>query len=281
VQYLGAGGVTRTSAVSPAGDAVTVTNGTAFVFMLGTTCDPNNPDTNGDGVPDGREWLLGNDLFGDDADGDGFPDSYELASGTDPNNPDTDGDGICDGDEPLYPDGTTPASVDADGLTLAEKLRRGLPWGADCSSDADGDGWEDYLETLAGTSPADPADSPDSGGGTPKLFAMTVSVSRRLSAPAVLWAGLSNRVLRGPGTHVFYLRSGVMHGISLFGPADAPGSLSVSFSDPLATLLDDGGVFGGAGGGVSPQGLPAGPESRPWERVLPRRGAKQDPDRRV
>ncbi len=82
--------------------------------------DPDNPDTDGDGIIDGLEGLF--DVDGDgvlnpldpgnldpcvpsetfptcDADNDGATYAEELAAGTDPNNPDTDGDGIPDGAE--------------------------------------------------------------------------------------------------------------------------------------------------------------------------------------
>jgi hypothetical protein len=76
-------------------------------LLLGT--NPNNVDTDGDGIPDGievrRGWnptngaspgLAGSDI---DTDRDGLPDVVELIIGTDPNIPDTDGDRIKDGYE--------------------------------------------------------------------------------------------------------------------------------------------------------------------------------------
>jgi hypothetical protein len=56
--------------------------------------DPNNPDTDGDGLCDGQEILIG----------------------TDPNKPDTDGDGASDGDE-VNNGGTDPLDP-TDGITL-------------------------------------------------------------------------------------------------------------------------------------------------------------------
>jgi len=65
--------------------------------VLGT--DYENKDTDGDGIEDGIEWQMGyttsnpDDTPPDppswdvDTDGDGFTDAYEVAKGTDPNNP--------------------------------------------------------------------------------------------------------------------------------------------------------------------------------------------------
>ncbi|WP_268235746.1 hypothetical protein, partial [Enterococcus wangshanyuanii] len=75
--------------------------------------DPLNPDTDGDGVPDGKELELGTDPLNPDTDGDGVPDGKELELDTDPLNPDTDGDGVPDGKELEL--GTDPLNPDTDG----------------------------------------------------------------------------------------------------------------------------------------------------------------------
>ncbi len=68
-------------------------------MVLGT--DPNDPDTDADGVMDGSEiFVFGIDPLDPDTDGDGLSDGDEVNThGTDPLNPDTDGGGILDGDE--------------------------------------------------------------------------------------------------------------------------------------------------------------------------------------
>lgn len=68
-------------------------------LLLGT--DPNNPDTDGDGLLDGIEVHTWNtNPLKTDTDRDGLSDGQEINMGTDPNNPDTDGDGIPDGVDP-------------------------------------------------------------------------------------------------------------------------------------------------------------------------------------
>lgn len=81
-------------------------------FQNGT--DPNNPDTDGDGILDGDEvHKYHTNPLKADTDGDGLTDAEEIRLGTDPLNPDTDGDGIPDGIEvklglnPLVADPTT------------------------------------------------------------------------------------------------------------------------------------------------------------------------------
>jgi cell wall-associated NlpC family hydrolase len=116
-------------------------------LIIGT--DPNNPDTDGDGISEGYELLeLGTDPDNPDSDGDGAIDSAELVRGTDPTSADSDQDGKVDG-------GDTSGDTDGDGLT--EMLERILGTRAD-SIDSDGDGSTDYFEYVAGLDPLDPLD---------------------------------------------------------------------------------------------------------------------------
>ena len=102
-----------------------------------------------------------------DSDGDGLPDIYENMIGTDLNNPDTDGDGLTDYQE-VYITGTDPtkydsvtegvsdadADSDSDGLTNAQEIELGTDPRND---DTDNDGLSDYDEiNIYGTDPLVP-----------------------------------------------------------------------------------------------------------------------------
>jgi serine/threonine protein kinase len=82
--------------------------------------DPNNPDTDGDGLNDGQEVNQhGTNPKQQDSDGDTLIDGAEVNDhGTSPTNPDTDGDGVPDGVEvssgtdPKLPPTATPLPTD-------------------------------------------------------------------------------------------------------------------------------------------------------------------------
>ena len=79
--------------------------------MLGT--NPNNPDSDNDGISDGDEQTTGTDPNDDDTDDDGISDGDELIIGSDPNDADSDDDGLNDRDE--VANGTDPNDEDTDG----------------------------------------------------------------------------------------------------------------------------------------------------------------------
>mgnify|MGYP000335992834 CR=1 FL=1 len=156
--------------------------------------DPLNPDTDGDGMPDGweiehglnatwagdasmdadgdnltnlGEYLNNTDPFDNDTDDDGLTDGIEVELGTDPISVDSDGDGLPDGwevDYGLDPLDGSDASVDSDGdgLTNLEEYRHGTD---PTNADSDGDGLPDGWEVGYGLDPLDGSDaSVDSDG---------------------------------------------------------------------------------------------------------------------
>lgn len=127
----------------------------------------SSPDDSGSPVSETPDpGLAWEDLK--DSDGDGLPDAKEFEVGTDPESPDTDGDGLDDLYEliqsitdPLSPttyDGVHDSEVDLDkdGLSLTEEAVLGTDM---LERDTDADGIDDGDEVAAGTDPLD-KDSP-------------------------------------------------------------------------------------------------------------------------
>ena len=103
--------------------------------------NPENPDSNGNGVPDGAE----------DSDGDGINNCLEIFLGTDPGRSDTDGDGLNDRQE-VYDTGTDPLRTDTDGDDLSDGDE--LAQGTDAfDRDTDNDGWTDGIEVFLRSDP--------------------------------------------------------------------------------------------------------------------------------
>ncbi len=78
-------------------------DGLADLDEIDYNTDPNNDDTDGDGIVDGTEvYTSGTDPLNDDTDYDGIVDGTEVyTSGTDPLNWDSDGNGVSDGFDDL------------------------------------------------------------------------------------------------------------------------------------------------------------------------------------
>jgi len=103
-----------------------------------------------------------------DEDGDGLPDSWELAFGLDPLDPtdansmDSDQDLLSAMEEFLAATNPVDPDSDGDGLPDGYELSYGLnpTYGADALLDLDGDGYTNLDEFLAGTDPESSTDFP-------------------------------------------------------------------------------------------------------------------------
>lgn len=109
-----------------------------------------------------------------DSDGDGLSNGQENLIGTDPFNPDTDGDGLSDGEEVLI-HGSNPLSPDTDGDILRDGDEVNIHRTSPTQADTDGGGVPDGAEVTRGTNPLDPRDD---------LPATATSTS---SAPTPTW----------------------------------------------------------------------------------------------
>jgi hypothetical protein len=139
------------------------------VNVYGTSA--NNPDTDGDGGPDGTEVKEGLDplvknistshveglLPPVDSDGDGLDDGTEATYGTDPTRSDTDGDGLSDSEE-INVFGTSPTMRDTDGNGSTDWEDAAAL--AARTTDGDGDGVSDADEFNRGTDPYTPEQAP-------------------------------------------------------------------------------------------------------------------------
>lgn len=114
-----------------------------------TPAEPTMPpaiDTDNDGLSDDDEAMYGTDPNNPDSDGDGLEDGYEVhTSGTNPAMFDTDGDGFGDGDE-IFTFGLDPLSEDTDGDGVNDYLEAHDFLTDATSPDTDGDGLNDYDE---------------------------------------------------------------------------------------------------------------------------------------
>ncbi len=147
-------------------------------YLLGT--NPQEMDSDRDGVYDGEDRYPLNFLYrfdrdrdgipemweaehgfndnnthdgGEDSDSDGLRNYLEFALGTDPHNSDSDWDGVPDGDDAWPLDPGKAQDQDGDGIPDAWEITRGLNEfdSNDAAMDLDGDGLSNLEEYQAGT----------------------------------------------------------------------------------------------------------------------------------
>ncbi|WAS85148.1 MULTISPECIES: adventurous gliding motility protein AgmC [unclassified Corallococcus] len=124
-----ADGTYTVTAVSTNGAGTNSTTATT-TFTVNTS---GTVDSDNDGLTDDEEVLAGTDPNNADSDGDGIPDGIEVkVGGTDPLDSDSDDDGILDGNEDKDHDGivdadeTDPNNADTDGDGLTDGVELGL-----------------------------------------------------------------------------------------------------------------------------------------------------------
>ena len=151
IQYLidwGDGTTSTSSSLLASGQTGTFTHSWASVGNFSVTVTATDSNGNASGVS--QPLVVSIAL---DTDGDGIPDSYEIANGLDPlvadAAGDADGDGLSNLEE--YQIGTNPQSPDTDGDGIPDKFERdnGMdPLVDDALGDVDGDGISNLQEYL-------------------------------------------------------------------------------------------------------------------------------------
>ena len=123
-------------------------------------------DADEDGLSNELEEMRGTDPNNKDTDGDGLEDGPEVAEHlTDPSRSDTDGDTLSDADE-VNTHLTDPNQSDSDGDRLTDSEEVVTHMTDPNNADSDGDLYSDWAEIALGTQPDDPASKPDGIGRT-------------------------------------------------------------------------------------------------------------------
>ena len=225
--------------------------------------DITGEDTDSDGVSDAHEILLHHtDPHLADTDGDGLSDGSEITAGLNPLDPDEDGDGIPDGLDPApLAWNDAEEDLDGDGYGLLFELLHDLDPSVYDLVDSDGDGWGDWQEALAGTSPTDITESPGNPDGFPKIFSVTLSVLEAPEANVSVSIGdktfvipaeaggdtqamsMGMNIASTGGDIALWFKEGVAHDVSLFASADCRMRLGVSLGSSCAAFQNPHKVF--------------------------------------
>jgi hypothetical protein len=209
----------------PIGDLASnfITSPITWGFTVINPNDAGGVDSDGDGVADGIERILGlNPADASDGqrdlDGDGLGTAIELQLGFNPRKSDSDSNGIPDGQEDL----------DLDGLSTAVEIARGTD---PRRADTDGDGWPDEAEVTAGSNPL-------SAASKPVLHFAALPQVEVIAPRAVFGPGVS------PGITVARPLVEIIAPRAVFGPGI---SLGMTLAKPPVELIAPRAVFGTAG----------------------------------
>ena len=129
--------------------------------LIERNTDPN--DSDGDGLSDSYEKILGSSVYSADTDGDGLDDASELALGTSLTNIDSDGDGLTDYFElvtffNIFGFALDPLNPDQDGDGILDGIELTVYGTWPFLKDSDGDGVDDGDEINDGTDPTNDLD---------------------------------------------------------------------------------------------------------------------------
>jgi hypothetical protein len=198
-----------------------LTNAVSWRFTVIRPGDVGGVDTDGDGLSDIIESILGLDPAnpadaGRDLDGDGLPTDLELRLALDPTQKDSDGNGITDAFEDL----------DQDGLANLREFQVGTD---PLRADTDGDGWPDEGEVTAGSDPVQRTSVPR------LIFLATPSVEALLPSPVFLAGTSLGPTLAQPPIEIIAPTAVVGVGVPL-GP---------TLAQPVVEMLAPGTDFAG------------------------------------
>lgn len=133
------------------------TNTGIYVSETDTGTDPNNTDSDGDGLLDSVETNTGTDPNNADSDGDGVGDSVDTFPNDGSETVDTDSDGVGDNADAFDNDPTETTDADGDGVGANTDAFDNDPTE---TTDSDGDGVGDNADAFDN----DPTESVDSDG---------------------------------------------------------------------------------------------------------------------
>jgi hypothetical protein len=129
---------------------------TVWVVLLVACQNPEELDSDGDGLTDVQEQELGSNPNDPDSDGDGLEDGEELEIGSSLTDSDTDKDTLSDKEEVDL--GTSPLLADTDGDTLTDSQELESTGTDPLLFDTDGDTYSDGIELTTGHDPLDKQD---------------------------------------------------------------------------------------------------------------------------